>query len=95
MKAYTIGKLFSTALLGLVLGSAVHHDQMEREQMGREAFLAKQATRFDKYHAKPHSIALDLVGTVFIGAAVVGVYELLAFGVSKALKKVYSGEEIS
>jgi len=74
-------------VLGLLLGAAFHLDHSERGQVGREEFLQKQAARFDKHFAKSNPLALDLAVCVFIMAAGIGVYELLAFGVSRALKK--------
>ena len=95
MKPHTIGRIISAVIFGVLLTWGMHLDELKRGQMGREQFLAKQAARFDKHFAKPDPIAIELIVCVFIAGTIFGGYELVAFGVSKALKKVGDGEERS
>jgi hypothetical protein len=87
MKSHTISKLISTVIFGVLLACAVHLDHQKHSQMGRDEYLAKQAARFDRVFAKPDSIAFDVFGCVVIAGAVFAAYELVAFGISKILKK--------
>jgi hypothetical protein len=87
MKPYTISKIITALLIGILLGGAVHHDHVKRGQLGREAYLAKQAVRFDKFFAEPPSVALEMFVGVILAGFAFGAYELVAFGLSKVLKK--------
>lgn len=88
MKSHTIGRIISAVLLGFLLGALAHHDQIKRGEMGREAFLAKQAARFDRHFARPDPLAAELfVGVIMVGLSL-GAYELVAFGLSRILKKL-------
>jgi len=87
MKPRTISKIITALLFGLLMGGAVHHDHVKRGELGREDYLAKQAIRFDKFFSKPPSIALEMFVGVILAGFAFGAYELVAFGLSKALKK--------
>jgi hypothetical protein len=85
MKARTIGGIITAVIFGRLLAGAMRIDQQKRGQMGREEFLAKQASRFDRHFAKPHPIGAEVFLSVLVSGALFGAYELLAFGISKAL----------
>ena len=59
---------------------------------GKDAYLAAQARRFDKFYADPsaHLASADfVVKGLFVGIVVIGsiivVYELIAFGIYKVM----------
>ncbi len=61
---------------------------VNKGQMGREAYLAKQAARYDRDFANPHSIVLYvIVCLIFIGICLAA-YELIAFVVLKILERI-------
>ena len=95
MKPRTIGKLLSAVILGLLVSVAVNHEDGSRQQMGREAFLARQAARFDRRNAKPASVAVTLIIGVMMAGVAFGAYELVAFGISKVAEKACRGNESS
>ena len=74
--------------MGILLGALVHHDHTKGGLMGREAYLAKQAARFDRHFARPDPLAAELFAGVILAGLSLGVYELVAFGLSRILKKI-------
>ncbi len=55
--------------------------------MGREAFLARQGTRYDRVFSHPISIIIELIAGLFLLGILFAAYELVAFGVLKILEK--------
>ena len=88
MKSRIIGKAVSVLALSMLLSLAMHHYQASRGQMGREEYLAKQAKRFDKHYAKPDPFIFDMIGCMFLAVPLLGVYEGIAWAVSKTLKGI-------
>ena len=74
--------------MGILIGTVSHFDYVKRGQMGRDEFLAKQSTRYDKFFAKPSPMAVDLVAGTIAAAGIYGTYELIAFGLAFALRKL-------
>ena len=87
MRPHTISKLITALIAGILLGAAVHHNHVKKGELGREDFLAKQGVRFDKFYAKPPSIALEVFVGVIMAGCTFGAYELVVFGLSKIFKK--------
>jgi hypothetical protein len=50
---------------GLLVGYRTHADQIKWNYLGREAFLANQQNRFDKYMAHPQSVIGLMVFSIF------------------------------
>jgi hypothetical protein len=94
MKSRIIGKACSALILSILLSLWVQHQFVSRTQMTRQEFLAKQAARYDKQMAKPAPYVASLVGSLVLGAALFGVYELVGFGISRVAGKAdaYSQE---
>lgn len=74
------------------MGCVLHIVQQKNIQLGREAFLAKEAARYDKeFHLSAHpSITLisAVIGSLFLYGILFVAYELIAFVVSKILEKI-------
>jgi hypothetical protein len=95
MKRNTCGRIISAVILGLLLATTNHIYKAKRAQKGRESFIAEQVARFDKHIEKPEPTASMLVVGVFMAGAVIGVYEVIAFGVSMALKQAGNRDDRS
>ncbi len=88
MKSRVIRISISAVIFGLLFAGGIHRDHLKGRQLGREKFLAKQAIRFDRHFASPDSIGIQGLACVFFAGGLFSAYELVAFGISKALKKV-------
>ncbi len=84
MKSSGAGRVLATLFLGVLLGVFLHFRQMRWLGLGREAFLADQGHRFDKFAAY-HSAAAMLVAGIIFAAVAVGLYELIAAGITKVV----------
>jgi len=88
MKVRIIGKIVSLAVVCMLLAWAMHQFQINRGQMGREEYLAKQAQRFDKHYAKPDPYVFDLIGFSILAVPTFVLYEGLAWVVATSLKGI-------
>lgn len=79
-------KILSAAFLGLLFGLYIHHDHVRWGRLGREAFLAHQNRRFDAFMNGLHPAPGSILGGIVVVLALIGVYELISFGLSKILK---------
>jgi len=84
MNSRTEARIVAAFVIVVLIMLWAGHIANSYQEMGREAFLAAQALRFDKYYAKDsstgHSIGFLVAGAVFFGA-ILGAYELLARGI--------------
>jgi hypothetical protein len=88
MKSRIIGKIVSLVLLSMLIAWASHHRESNNGQMGREAYLAKQAERFDRHYAKPDSFFALAIGCLILAVPTFGLYEGMAWMISRAFKGV-------
>ena|SRR5271165_5000450 len=79
-------KILSAAFLGLLFGLYIHHDHVRWGLLGREAFLVHESRRFDYFMAGPHPALGSILGGIMVVLALIGVYELISFGLSRILK---------
>jgi hypothetical protein len=86
MKSHIIGKAMAVVLVSMFLAWGMHRFQASRGHLGREEYLVKQGERFDKHYAKPDPFMADLMGCMFIAVPLLGLYEGLAWLISKTLK---------
>jgi hypothetical protein len=84
MKQYKTGRVLATLFLGVMFGMYKHFDQMRWLGRGRDAFLADQNRLFDKF-SQHHGSAGMLVAGVILAAIAIGLYELIAAGITHAL----------
>ena len=84
MKQYKTGRVLSALFLGIMFGMYRHFDQMRWLGRGREAYLADQSLRFDKF-TQYHTVATMLMAGIIVSAIVLGLYELIAAGITKVL----------
>jgi len=88
MKSLYALKLFFAVALGVLSGQAMTRDYAKWHALGREAFLAAQANRFDQDMAHPASGALHIVTLTLITVALVAMYEVAAFGGAKCISLI-------
>ena len=95
MKAQIPARIITASLFGVLMAGYMHHEHFKGSQMGREEFLIKQGQRFDRHFAKPDSIVLEAFVCLVIAGFGFGTYELVALGISKALKPLGGSEQRS
>jgi hypothetical protein len=92
MNRKILSKIIAAGILAIIMGCFLHIAQKQNIQMGREAFLAKEAARYDKeFHLSAHP-SITLFSAVIVSLFLYGIlfvaYELIAFVVSKTLEKI-------
>jgi len=69
----------------VIVAAAINIDHVNRNRLGRDAFMEHESERFDRYFAQPdfaYSVVLAVLGC---GAFLV-VYEVIAFNAEKVLR---------
>jgi len=84
MKRTGAGRVLAAIFLGVVSGVYLHYRQMRELAEGRGAYLAQRSHYFDRV-TQLHSMGLTLVAGVIIAAVGVGLYELIAAGITSIL----------
>jgi len=78
--------MIAAVVFGTLLGSYIHYDYVKWGQRGRDAFLAYQLHRFDKYMDPPHPAILSIISSIVLVVIVLAVYETSASILSRLLK---------
>ncbi len=88
-------KVVVALLLGVLLGYAIGNSLKRDAERGRALTMKQYVADFDRHKAKLETsempMALSLLSGVIMVATLFGVYELLAFGLGKALAAVTGG----
>lgn len=92
MKPRIMSRILAALVLGVFLGCWAHHDYVSGARLGRDAFLAKESVRYNKFFAKPLPIAADIVASVIVIGCTIGIYEVVAFTFSKLLRRGDDGD---
>ncbi|MGO9795126.1 MAG: hypothetical protein ACLPLZ_03400 [Terracidiphilus sp.] len=85
MKSLYAVKLFFAVALGVLSGQAITRDYAKWHVLGREAFLAYQGNRFDRYMAHPAPGALHIITFTLITVTFLAMYEVASFGGAKCI----------
>lgn len=92
MNRKILSKIIAAGILAIIMGCFLHIVQQKNIQLGREAFLAKEAARYDKeFHLSAHpSITLisAVIASLFLYGILFAAYEIIAFVVLKILEKI-------
>ena len=88
MKSQVISRIVSAIFIAVLFGLYMHHDYVVRGQMGRDAYLAKQAARFDRHFANPDPVVVQLIAAVILFGIFFSVYELIVFVLAKIFEKI-------
>jgi hypothetical protein len=81
-------RIISAGILAIIYGCITHIIDVSKGQMGREAYLAKQAARYDRDFANPHSIVLYVIVCLILIGIFLAAYEIIAFIILKILDKI-------
>jgi hypothetical protein len=85
MKSLYLVKLFLAISLGVLAGQAVTRDYAKWHSLGRDAFLAAQGNRFDKYMAHPAPGGIHVIlGAIFV-VSLLAAYEIASFWGAKCV----------
>jgi hypothetical protein len=83
-----VSRIFSAGILAIIYGCFTHIMDVNKGQMGREAYLAKQAVRYDRDFVQPHSIVFYVIACLILIGICLAAYELIAFVVLKILERI-------
>ena len=84
MKQYKTGRVLATLLLGAIFGLYKHYTQMRWVMRGKDAFLADQATRSTSLRPTTRTTTMLIAGIILVALGV-GLYELIAAGITRML----------
>jgi hypothetical protein len=92
MNRKILSKIIAAGILAIIMGCVLHIVQQNNIQMGREAFLAKEAARYDReFHLSAHpdiTRISAIIVSLFLCGILFAAYELVAFAVLKILEKI-------
>jgi hypothetical protein len=89
-----ISRIISVALMGLVTGFGVNIMRAHEDLMSRDAFLAKQAERYDHHAAHPELLVVTIIVGLIMSCAYLSIYELLTLCISKILDKFNTDDTV-
>ena len=95
MKPKMLVKLFFSALMGALFGGSIAVDHSRWFHLGRDAFMANQARRFDMYMSRPSTGVVYVVATAIFAVGLAAIYELVAIAGDKLLKHLSGHEEVN
>jgi hypothetical protein len=86
MNPNLIARVIAVVLLGVLFGAYMNHDYEKWRRSGRDQFLAHEAQRFDRMISTARPFGVVATGAVIGVGLLVGLYELVVFGLSAVLK---------
>jgi hypothetical protein len=89
-----VSRILSAGILVIIYACITHIIDVNTGQMGREAYLAKQAARYDRVFAHPLSIVLYVIAGLILIGVCLAAYELIAFIVLKILERLNADDAI-
>jgi putative Mn2+ efflux pump MntP len=93
LNRHVTSRIIAAALLGILGGFLIHHDEVKWGARGRDAFMAHELHRFETTMAVPLPLPAAVCGATILVAGVLGIYEVMAFGFAALLAaKNRSGE---
>ncbi len=90
-----ISKIISVGILSIFVGWLMHIYEVKEGQLGRDAFLTKEAARYDRHFAQPASIIVWVIVSLFMLGVLLVAYELIAFVALKILERIKIRNETS
>ena len=86
MKKSIIVKATSMSALSLIVGCYFYIDEMKKSALGKGEYLKMQSIRFDHTISHPH-ISI-IIGTLFLGIILFGLYEIICLVIIKIINKM-------
>lgn len=87
MKKSVLVKLSVLTFLSTIVGFCFYFDDKTKGALGKNEYLKRQSIRYDQFLVHPH-ISLMIIGTLFWGIILFGLYELICYVILKLLIKV-------
>ena len=91
MKPSLIAKIISIIIFGVVFAGIGHIANVRAAKMGRDIYIASRSAEasqhFDRQIANPRPVIIDGFIGIYMAGALFGTYELVGFGLSKALRR--------
>lgn len=81
--------------MATIAGYAMHISDMHNVHMGRAAYLAKEAARFDRLSAHPVWVISWIITCLLLYGGCLIVYELIALAIRKILERMNAYKKIS
>ena len=81
-------RLLTMLLAGILIGVLVHRDNEHSRQLGRQAYIDRQAADFDSNKTEPQSAVLMIFVGILLTSAFFGLYELIVFLFAAGFKKL-------
>ena len=75
-------------ICGVFMGLLLHFDHVHGQQVGRDAFLAKEAARYDRHFAHAEPLIVDIIASLILFFVFFAISESMAFAIFKILEKV-------
>jgi ABC-type polysaccharide/polyol phosphate export permease len=99
MRQHLLIRIVAASVLAIIIGCIMHSLQQKNIHMGRDAFIAKEATSYDHdLRLSIHPTAM-LVSSVIISLFAFGIlfstYELIVFSIVKILERKSDGDSSS
>ena len=80
------GKVIGWMSVSLLVFAYIHHDYAKQQAQGYDAFIAQQTYRFQHYIATSSWVE-TLLGSLFTSWLVLGIYELIQYGLKRLSSK--------
>jgi len=86
MNRNLFARAIAILLLGMLFASYTNHDQQKWRRLGRDAFVAHELEKFDRFIARPQPLVVIAFATFFVVGLLFGFYELIVYVLSAVLK---------
>lgn len=84
--------MVAVIIFAIPIAFMVHSTDAQNHNLGREAYLAKQAIDFDHDLAHPKSFILYLIAALMVNCLCFALYEFFSFCIRKILEKVNAND---
>jgi hypothetical protein len=86
MKKSVLVKSLVITFLSIIVGLCFYFDDRTKGALGKDEYLKRQSIRYDQFLIHPH-ISIMIIGTLFWGIILFGLYELICYVILKLIKK--------
>ncbi|HTR40726.1 MAG TPA: hypothetical protein VMH87_03850 [Pseudomonadales bacterium] len=83
-----ISRIISGGIWGILMGLWLYIDHSQGQQLGKDAFLVKEAARYDRHFARPESVIVDIIASLILFCILFTIYEIVAFAIFKLLEQI-------
>src|SRR5712671_3983224 len=94
-KHRAMSRIIAAALLAVVLGCLMNGYYVKRGEMGREAFIAYQMKRYDRYFSHPRPVIRIVLTSVIVFGGIFAIYEGAAYAIYRLLRSTSADDTSS